>query len=377
MTSLIFIGLSLLQATSAFLIDSCDGMKEAVDLAQSGYVNASMHPFADIQCDNFTTLVLDKYDMDIFSSENLENFYGNVNVKNVRFEVTNGANLDWETNVEFEGDEFYNNLPDVNGGALYIGQGSRVRFFNNFETTNIGVRSETAESSDFPDHQNSGGCVWNNGYFRVDGDAHMTGCESSGGGEGSPGPGGAIFNNVNGSILFSKGVEIYDVSITDDEGNSGAGIYNLGKVNIRGNSVFEDLRAEEAGAIYNGEGAIFNFKDGSNVLFNKCRAFDGVAGAIVNHGVFKFSGPAVFIESSSDYRASSIYVGNTGVMTLKKDSYFMNSVCSDPKCSPVYVAVNGTLNYKEKSTTFTSSSSRYGEALCEGVYFEDGEVCSD
>lgn len=374
MRSIIFLGICVLQKSSSFLIDSCDDFNEAVNMAQTGYVNATMHPFADIVCKNFTTFVLDKYDMDIFSSENMDNYYGNVNVVNARIEVSNGTNLQWENNVEFENEEEYGDLPDVNGGALRIGLGSRIRFLNDFETTNIGVRSQTVEDSDFPDHQNYGGCVWNNGYFRVDGDVKMVNCENSGGGEGSPGPGGAIFNDVNGSILFNGTVEISQVSIIDDEGNNGGAFYNLGKINIKGDSTFSQLYAESAGAIYNGVNATFNFKRGASALFYDCKAFDGYSGAILNNGYFKFSGPALFLEGGSDYKASQISIGSTGTMILKKDSYFFNNYCSEPNCASIWVESGGSFTYS-KPTSFVKSFTNYGEMLCEGVYFVDGEEC--
>ncbi len=68
------------------------------------------------------------------------------------------------------------------------------------------------------------------GYFRVDGDAGMVRCENSGGGESSGGPGGCVYVGPSGSVLFGGSVEMKEVSIIDNEGDDGAGIYNLGKV---------------------------------------------------------------------------------------------------------------------------------------------------
>lgn len=52
------------------------------------------------------------------------------------------------------------------------------------------------------------------GYFRVDGYAEFHSCDNVGGGENSPGRGGAIFNAANGSILFEGGVLIEDTAVT-------------------------------------------------------------------------------------------------------------------------------------------------------------------
>jgi len=359
----ILAALSFLASGSSLELKTCDDLHEAVDMAISEYVNVTMHPFADIICDNFTTFTLSDYGLGIYSTNDDPNhtFHGDSNFQNVRFEVINGAKLTFETDVLFETLEDNEDVRDVNGGAFYVGEDSSVQFLGNFETKNIGVRSETEESSDFSDHQDDGGCIWNNGYFRVDGDAVMTGCKNKGGGESSPGRGGAIFNGVNGSMLFSNGVDISEVRLTDDEGNDGGGIYNLGKVNIRGDSRFFELYAESAGAIYNGEGAVFKFKDDATALFYRCKAFDGVGGAIINNGLFKFSGPALFISGAADDRGIQISIGSSGKMKLKKNSYFFDNVCGESTYS--------------KTTQFVNSESKYDEILCEGVYFEEGEIC--
>jgi len=368
--------LSFLSSGSSLELESCDNLHEAIDMSMSGNVNVTMHPFADIICDKFTTFTLSEYNLYISSTNDDPNhtFHGNANFQNVRFKVVNGAELTFSTDVLFETLEDNDDVRDVNGGAFYIGKGSSVRFLSNFETKNIGVRSETEESSDFANHQNDGGCIWNNGYFRVDGEAVMAMCKNQGGGESSPGRGGAIFNDVDGSILFSNGVDISDVRLTDDEGNDGGGFYNFGKVVIKGDSKFFDMRAESAGAIYNVEGAVFKFKENASALFYQCRAFDGHSGAIINNGLFKFSGPALFISGSSDYKSSQISVGSSGVMKIRKNSYFFDNSCSDPNCATINVEEGGELKFS-KTTQFINSASRYGDILCEGVFFEEGEVC--
>ena len=359
--------------TSSMEITSCVDMQMAFDVAKEHYVNAPLHPFADIHCDNLTTFSLGSgYDIDVFSTDNLDNFYGNANFVNVRLEIVNGSKITFEPNILFENyDEEDPVYHDVNGGALFIGKDSTVRFLNKFDTKNIGVRSETAESSDFADHQNDGGCIFNQGYFRVDGSAVMTGCENSGGGEGSPGRGGAIFNDVTGSVRFER-IEISDVSITDDEGNLGGAIYNLGKVNVNGDSAFSNLRAEGGGAIYNGNNAVFNFRKGASVLFYGCKAFDSNAGAVLNNGIFKFSGPAVFVDGQgSGYKGSQITIGSEGTMKLSDNSYFFRNGGG----APIYVEEGGELKYDEEMVSFVSNDFGYQKEECVSVYFEDGEVC--
>ena len=73
-------------------------------------------------------------------------------------------------------------------------------------------------------------CVYVDGYFVVEGEASFVRCENSGGGESPPGPGGVMYVGPTGSVLFADTVYMAEVSIIDNEGNNGAGIYNEGKV---------------------------------------------------------------------------------------------------------------------------------------------------
>ncbi|CAN0208451.1 unnamed protein product, partial [Laminaria digitata] len=165
------------------------------------------------------------------SSEDLDNFSGDSSLRQIRIDITNGAKLYWETNAHFHGTE---TNQDVNGGGVLVGEGSTVRFRNNLSMTDVGVRSVPEESSEFASYELRGGCVYTDGYFRVDGEATFTSCEVAGGGESSPRPGGALYVGEEGSVLFHSAFDISDVSIIDDEGNNGGGIYNKGKFNIKG-----------------------------------------------------------------------------------------------------------------------------------------------
>lgn len=371
----LFLLVASITLSSSLRLESCEDLHTAFEMGKTGNVNVSIHPFEDLKCDNFTTFSLSSgYDLDVLSTENLDNFHGGCMLENVRFEVTNGSKFVWETNAHFYYEEL-GDLPDVHGGAVYVEQGSVVRFLNDFETTNVGVRSQTVKDSDFSDHVNDGGCVWVGGYFRVDGDAVMTHCENSGGGESSPGRGGALFVESCGSVLFAQGVKIADVSIIDDEGNNGGGIYNLGKVNVRGDSTFTDCFAESAGAIYNGADAVFQFKNDASAIFWNCRSFDGQAGAIMNFGEFKFDGPAVFLEGHSYDRASQIYVGDGAFVRIKKHSYFFGNTCDEANCAPIYVASGGEASVSD-TTIFVKSLSTYGDIACEGVFYEETGACS-
>ncbi|CAN0389401.1 unnamed protein product [Ectocarpus fasciculatus] len=290
---------------------------------------------------------------------------GSVGLNEIRFEVTDGAKLFWQPGASFTGTE----LQDVNGGAVFVGEGSTARFYDTISTSEVGVRSVTEEGTDFARNQLIGGCVYVDGYFRVDGQASFVGCENSGGGESPPGPGGAMYVGETGSVLFAGEVTMQDVSIIDNEGNNGGGIYNLGKVNIKGNAVFQNLRAEAGGAIFNGAGAEFRFKKGATADFIDCLSFDGIGGAVFNSGYFKLSGPAQVV----DCRAPTFVVGSSGYTRLSEGSFFDGDRDGNDgaEAQPIiFVSEGGRLTGVGK-VTFDNEA----DTGCGTVYYEEGDVC--
>lgn len=359
-------------------IQSCENFTDVIHQAAFGDVTVSMYPFADIICPSHTTFnITSGYKLTIVSTDDLDNFHGYSNFENVRIHISGGSSLTIENEVIFNSpDRNHENLPDVSGGAFYIEKGSEVRFLNSFKTQYIGVRSQTVEDSDFPDHQNSGGVIFNQGKFVVEGLANFENSENSGGGEGSPGPGGVVKNE--GFMLFKGGVEMNDVSITDDEGNNGAGFHNSGTVRVSGDSKFSRMFAETAGAIYNAEGGKFIFQKGASVVFNECKASDGKAGVVFNDGFMKFTGPALFLEGRSYYTGGAIVVGSTGELKFSKESIFFNNFSGDFTGAPVFVEVGGTVDMKKSKSVFIGN---YGyekdddDKECFTVYDENSGKC--
>ena len=145
-------------------------------------------------------------------------------------------------------------------------------------------------------------------------------------------------------MLFNGALTISDVSITNDEGNGGAGIQNEGKVNIKGTAKFESLRAESGGAIFNALGAQFFFRDKATALFIDCSAADFIAGALFNNGYFEFSGPALFVNTD----APSIYVSSTGETVLSENSMFWE--IEDTTNPAVLVSSGGVLDIPDSVT---------------------------
>ena len=336
------------------MVETCEELKAAFDLTKTEHVVIEMHPFQDIECVNFTTMAIDSNSLTVESSEDLDHFNGNGDFYEVRFEVTNGAELFWETNVEFHGTRGQ----DVDGGGVFVGEGSTVHFLNDLGMTNVGIASVGYGSSDFAQYDLSGGCVYTDGYFRVDGATKFIDCISAGGGESGPGPGGAVYVGEQGSVLFNGALTMSGSTLIDDGGNLGGGIYNKGKVNIKGDAIFDTNWARNGGAIYNAMGAHFRFEDQATAVFLNNFARDG--GALHNQGYFKFAGPALFYDTG--YPA--VYVSSDGETVLSPNSVFWSiRETTEPA---VEVASGGEVEIPS-SIVFI----RYADGDCGMVYYDD------
>ena len=341
------------------LVETCDELKAAFDLTNTQDVVIEIDPNTDIDCTAFTTMSMDSNTLTVETSGDLSDSSGTVNLYEIRFEVTDGAKMFWEPNVHFHGSD----NRDVFGGAVFVGDGSTVRFLNDLAMTDISVVSVPEESADSASYTLSGGCVYTDGYFRVDGEATFTRCNVSGGGEASPGPGGALYVGEEGSVLFQGPLEITDVSIRDDDGNNGAGIYNLGKVNIKADAVFSELSAETGGAIFNGENAVFRFKKNAKAFFSACSASHDEPTALNNQGYFKFSGAAEFVDMDAPsiitygelvLSADSVFYGDDGIsspavivgtggdLTIPSSVSFIDDNTVESECTTVYYYEDGT-----------------------------------
>ena len=349
-------------------METCEDLQAVFGSTKTQDVVIQIDPWTHFRCENFTTMSMDSNTLTVESNADAYNSNAHADLINLRLEVTNGAKLIWDMNAEFYGrDE-----QDVNGGGVFVGEGSTVRFMYDLIMYDVGVRSVTDESSDFASYSLSGGCVYADGYFRVDGEATFKRCEVGGGGESDPGPGGALYVGETGSVLFNGALEISDVSIIDDGGNNGGGIYNKGKVNIKGDAVFSDLWAENGGAIYNAISAQFNFRNKATALFKDCLTFDGVGGALYNQGYLKFSGPALFVNTD----APSIYVSSEGVTVLSEESVFWDN---DDNVSPadtsnpaVLVAAGGQIDVPSSVVFYDND-----DPTCSSVLFEEDQTCLD
>ncbi len=131
--------------------------------------------------------------------------------------------------------------------------------------------------------------------------------------------------------------------------------------------MFEDLRAEFGGAIYNGEGAEFRFKNGATAIFNECDSLDGVGGAVYNKGYFKLSGPALVLNSGTP----PFVVTSTGYTRLSKDSVFWGHRSNGLDLEPAILVEAGGRLTGTGSVKFVDGT----DTGCATVYYEDGDVC--
>ncbi|CAN0111165.1 unnamed protein product, partial [Ectocarpus fasciculatus] len=94
----------------------------------------------DIECPTFTNMTMTSNSLTLNSAEDLSIYSGTTSLTNVRLEVTGGAKLVWETNLFFRGDEEEEN--NVNGGGVFVGEGSTVRFLNDLEMRDVRITNE-------------------------------------------------------------------------------------------------------------------------------------------------------------------------------------------------------------------------------------------
>ena len=341
-------------------METCDELQAAFDLTKTeDVVIQIVPPYANIDCVNFTTMSMDSNSLTVETDDSTSSRVTDLDIYEVRFEVTGGSTLSWEPNVQFHGSGYR----DVDGGGVYVGEGSSVHFLKSLEMTDVRVHSVT-DGEDFATYYRSGGCVYTDGYFRVDGEAVLTNCDNAGGGESDPGPGGGMYVGPLGSVWFNDTLEITDASVTDDGGDGGAGIYNEGNVQIFGDTKFETLRAQEGGAIYNAVGGQFSFKNGALAEFSDTLAPEGTAGALYNEGYLEFSGPALFYESGNP----SIYISADGVTKLSRQSVFWGN---DGNNEPFIEVESGGKLRIPKSVRFIGNE----DSDCSTVYYEENDRC--
>lgn len=372
------------------LVETCEELQVAFELTKTQDVEIEVHPYINIDCAAFTTMRMDSHVLTVTSSvaagEDLTNFYGNGNADlfEVRFEVTNGAKLFWEPTVEFHGGSALSGAGarEVNDGAIFVGAGSTVRFMNDVTLSEFSITTG-ADTVAAGHSVSGGGCVYTDGYFRVDGKATFSNCvvvPEEGSGSGStggllPGNGGALYVGEKGSVLFDLELDMSNNGIRSSGPRAftaainGGGIYNEGKINTKQGAVFNRLRATAGGAVYNAAGAQFRFRSFSRALFLECDLLDDLGSALYNRGFFEFDGPALYVENG----APAIYVEEGGETDLSssKSSFFQATAIGSRVKAAIVVASGGSVDVDIGFGNFFSNA----DPVCGTVFFEEDETC--
>ena len=218
----------------------------------------------------------------------------------------------------------------------------------------------------------SGGCVYADGYFRVDGEATFNHCEVGGDGESDPGPGGALYVGDTGSVLFNGALEISDVGILNDDRNSGGGIYKEKM------STSEETRCSQISGprrvAPSTTASATNSTSGTRPQPYSRTAWRSTASVepCTSNDTFKFSGPALFVIVNTD--APSIYGPSEGVTVLSEESVFWdnddNVSPADTSNTAVLVAAGGQIDVPSSVCFYDNDDPTYTTVL-----FEEDQIC--
>ncbi|CAM9388259.1 unnamed protein product [Ascophyllum nodosum] len=314
-----FAGFALALAATAVPVWSIDVATcqefAAVDRATEAEVTVTNAVFS---CEEYTRLSI-RSDMIIKSS------VGPVTFSNLALKVI--GSLTVEMDVEFTGVE----LVEKNGGALKLEFGAvgvfkgTASFHHNSIISTVLEPSETIPWADFQ-IQRKGGAIHNKGDLTFEKDAVFTRNLNDNVEYGS-GPGGAISNQVKGTMTFMGSLNMTDNTADDDFGGAeGGAFFNRGDVVVDGEAVFKGNYGGRGGAIYQGKWGTFVFNSFATFESNRC--IDTFGGGIANFGgVFDFKGGSSWVEHIADNSGDggiggAIYNENGGVITLEGSTEF-------------------------------------------------------
>ncbi|CAM9422509.1 unnamed protein product [Choristocarpus tenellus] len=343
----------------------CDDLEEAAQATADEDTTADVQPGVDLECETWTTFTVRSNKLTVTAPST-----SSFGMRGVRFSVESGARLEFDhPNVQFDPPIFPDDEDEpaleVDGGILNVAEGGKVKFSGGVSMTDIIIRSVTDPGSDFTNDQWNGGCMFNKGDIYFGGFTDLEGCDSRGGGESNPGQGGAVWNGESGKIRFAGDLSIQGSSITDDEGNNGGAIYNLGMIVVEGEAVFEDNAAASGGAIYNGEDGMIDFREESVVSFINNRVDDGAGGAILNLGKMMFSGPSLFYANDASFLGGAIANLGEGRMRLSSPAVFWRNTGA--------LRAPAVFNSEDARLDIPKTASFVGHVECNGVFFEEGE----
>ncbi|CAM9360415.1 unnamed protein product, partial [Hapterophycus canaliculatus] len=284
---------------------SCADLKTAAEATSSGDI-LGMLMEEEITCDEWLNAEITgnklKLDGDAGTTYKFDK---------VRFVVKSGAVLRVEVPVEFTGDR--TQVPivkalssrlerTVNGGVLNVEEDARARFFSSVLMHGVGV--DTVDL----DNMVHGGCIYNQGLVRFEGEFNADGCETVSSIEdyrvAMAGNGAGIYNGKFAKVVFKGAVDMTFcgnwpwLSNGAEPGMDGGAIYTLGKVTFFEDARFENNEGDEGGALWIGFAGVVKFLKNSTATFMS-NSGPGNGGAINNYGVLFMKGEAFFNQGRS------------------------------------------------------------------------------
>eukprot|EP00903_Cladosiphon_okamuranus_P019379 g17819.t1 len=302
-------------------------------------------------------------------------------LEKVRFVVKTGAVLRVEVPVEFNGaDELIgvSRVPGrsqtVNGGALNVEEGARVRFLSSVKMENIGV--DTVDL----DNMVHGGCIYNKGNIRFEGEFYAESCLTVSSIEeyrvAMAGNGAGIWNGKDAQIVFKQAVEMHFcgdwpwTSNFSEPGADGGAIYTEGKVSFFEDALFQSNQGDEGGALWIGVSGVVKFLKTSVARFLYNSGY-GDGGAVHNKGVLVMRNTAEFNQGRTSYgRGGCIFYGPSSEALFLKSVEFYGCSTDRQNGGAIYIDYDN-IEFLPQDASYDSNfivNNLDGIFKCEDIY---------
>ena len=89
--------------------------------------------------------------------------------------------------------------------------------------------------------------------------------------------------------------------------------------------------------------------------------------------MIKFTGPTLFVESSSEYRGGGVLITETGDIKFSNETVFFGTESRDSSQAPIFVESGGVVKYSKTPLFLANVMQQYGDeiSLCSGIFFEE------
>eukprot|EP00752_Nemacystus_decipiens_P001324 g1314.t1 len=344
-------------------LGTCAELEAAAEAAATSGDILGQLTEAEIACDDWVNVEVAgnklKLDGDAGTSYTLEK---------IRFVVKSGAVLRVEVPVEFTGGDVRVEsgvaaaVPGlsqtVNGGALNVEEGARVRFVSSVKMGNIGV--DTVDL----DNMVHGGCVYNQGLIRFEGDFYAEDCHAVSSIDdfrvAMGGNGAGIYNGEGGQVVFKQAVEMRFCgnwpwgSNGPEPGADGGAIYTDGKVSFFEDALFEHNEGDEGSALWIGASGVVKFLKRSKARFLSNSGY-GNGGAVYNGGNLVMRNTAEFSQGRTSFgKGGCIYYGPSAEAMFTKSVSFFGCTTDMMDGGAIYIDY-ANLEFLPQDATFDSN----------------------